>query len=426
MPSVPIQINTVYKQLFGTDGTLRKDVRYFEDYGGRRSAKSHDIVQILGVTAMKEPEHFIPCCRKVGDTLYDSVYSELVGFFESHNIPHYKNKTSKEIILPNKSRFRCFGLNDADRLKSLKGATIIWIEEANECSEDDIDSLDAGLSPSRYPGRIVFTHNPIPQIPGSMHWLQRRFLQIEHHLGEAVINEKANALVLRTWYKNNRWCPKETVKVLEGYKETNPQKYKLWALGEFTTMEGTVFTYNEGPGPGWDIVKAVPPEILPESIGVGLDFGFSNDPSAACRLWVCEREIWVKQLVYKTGLHNDALYAALVAAGVQEYEKVIADSARPDIISDLHRLGIYGIEGVKKKANYKEDVATRLQGYKIHFIEGDTDAIREVSTYAWARDKNGQQLPKLQDGDDHIMDCITERMHEYTGGHSMYDADVLG
>jgi phage terminase large subunit len=257
-----------------------------------------------------------------------------------------------------------------------------------------------------------------------MYWLQRRFLQIEHKLGIAVINEKANALVLRTWYKNNRWCPKETIKVLEGYKETNPQKYKLWALGEFTTMEGTVFTYNEGEGPGWDIVKSVPLEV--ESIGVGLDFGFSNDPSAAARLWVRERELWVKQLVYKTGLHNDALYAELVLTGVDPYEKVTGDSARPDIISDLHRLGLFGIDGVKKRANYKEDVATRLQGYKIHFIEGDTDAIREVSTHCWARDKNQKQLPKLQDGEDHILDCLYMRMHEFTGGHSMYDADVLG
>lgn len=333
-----IQINDCYRQLFGPDNTLRKDVRYFEIYGGRRSAKSHEVVACLGLTAMQEPGHFIPCCRKVGDTLKDSVYSELLGFFDSNHIPYYSNKTDKEIVLPNKSRFRCFGLNDADRLKSLKGASTIWIEEANECTEDDIDSLDAGLSPSNYPGRMIFTHNPIPNIPGSMHWLQRRFLQIEHHLGEAVINEKANALVLRTWYKNNRWCPEETKRVLEGYKETNPEKYKLWALGEFTTMEGTVFTYNEGPGPGWDIVKNVPREIEHDSIGVGLDFGFSNDPSAATRLWVREREIWIKQLVYKTGLHNDALYAELKTAGVNEYEEVTGDSARPDIISDLYRL----------------------------------------------------------------------------------------
>ncbi len=419
MPNVPIVINSVYKQLMGPDGTLRKDVRYFEIYGGRRSGKSHDVVQILGITAMVEPNHFVPCCRKVGDTLKDSVYAELLGFFQSHNIPHYANKTEKEIILPNRSRFRCFGLNDADRLKSLKGATMIWIEEANECTEADIDSLDAGLSPSQYPGRMIFTHNPVPQIPGSLHWLQRRFLQIPHELSKAVIDPKTNALVLRTWYKDNFFCPEATRKVLEGYRETNPEKYKLWALGEFTKLEGVVFR-------NWDIVKEVPPEVEKESIGVGLDFGFSSDPSAAVRLWVRGRELWVKQLLYKTDLYNDALYSELRAAGVGEYDTVTADSARPDIIADLYRLGLLGIVGVKKRANYKEDVATRLQGYLIHFIEGDTDAIREVSTYSWARDKNGKQLPKLQDGDDHILDCITMRFSEYTGDVDPWDIEVTG
>lgn len=410
-----IKINSVYRQLLGVDGTLRKDVRYFEDYGGRRSAKSHDIVQILGLTAMQEAGHFIPCLRKVGATLKDSVQAEIEGFFSKHEIPCRLNKTDKELILPNKSRFRCFGLDDPEKLKSLKGATIIWLEEANEFAEDDFDSLDAGLSPGDYPGRIILTHNPIPQIPSSMHWIQRRFLQVKHELSKAVIDPKTNALILRTWYKDNAFCPPETIKVLEGYKETNPEKYKLWALGEFTMLEGVVFS-------NWDIVQSVPEGIVHDSIGIGLDFGFSNDPSAACRVWIQDHDIWIKQLVYKIGLHNDALFAELKEAGVGEYEDVTGDSARPDIISDLHRMGLYGIKPVKKRANYKEDVATRLQGYHIHLIEGDTDCIREFSTYSWARDKNNKQLPKLQDGDDHLIDAFIMKMHEHTGEVSILDA----
>ena len=410
-----IDINEVYFQLFGPDGTLRKDVRYFEIYGGRRSAKSTDVVQTLGITAMTEPAHFFACTRKVADTLRDSVFAQLLWFFESHNIPHKKNSTFQEITLPNKSRFRCFGLNDPDRLKSLVGATIIWNEEANEDSEDDFDSLDAGLSPNRYPGRMICTHNPFPQIPGSQHWLQRKFLSIDHELSKAKINTDANALVLRTWYKDNRFCPKEVARVLEGYKTTNPGKYKMWALGEFTMLEGVVFS-------NWDIVESTPNSETLLSIGVGLDFGFSNDPSAAVRVWVLNREIWVKQLLYHTDLHNDALYNELVKAGVQDYEEISADSARPDIISDLHRMGLYGIKPVKKRANYKEDVATRLQSYRIHLVQGDTELIREFSTYSWSRDKNGKQLPKLQDGDDHGIDAFVMRMHEYTGAVSMLDA----
>lgn len=408
-----IKINSVYQQLFHNN-RLRDDVRYFAVYGGRRSGKSHDVVQAVALTIMQESGHFVVAIRKVGATLKDSVFSEYSDFFKRNGIKVAINKTDKEIGLPNGSRIRCFGLDDAEKLKSLKGATIIHFEEANEISENDFDSVDAGLSPANYPARIFMTFNPIPQIPGSMHWLQRRFLQIPHTLSTAAIDPATNALVLRTWYKDNAFCPEASRKVLEGYKETNPEKYKLWALGEFTKLEGCVFTR-------WDIVSDVPDGV--DCAGVGLDFGFSNDPSAAVRVWVREgtREIWVRQLVYKTDLYNDALYAELVAAGATEFEDVIADSARPDIISDLYRQGLNGIKGVKKRANYKEDVATRLQGYQIHVIEGSTDLIREISTYSWARDKNGKQLPKLQDGDDHAIDGLTMVISEKIGEVSILD-----
>lgn len=418
-----IQINETYRQLFGEDETLRKDVRYFEIYGGRRSAKSRDGgAATLMITALKEPNHFIPCIRKVAATLKDSIFAELIAFARDHDIPFVPNKTDKELSLPNGSRFRCFGLDDPDKMKSLKGATIIWIEESNELSENDFDSIDAGLSPQQYPGRILMTHNPVPKIPGSIPWYERRFQQVEHELSKAVINKEANALVLRTWYKDNRFCPPETIRVLEGYKTTNPEKYKLWALGESTTVEGAVFD-------NWDIVEKVPEEIQYDSFGVGLDFGFSNDPSAAVRGWVLNNEIWLKLLVYKTGLHNEMLFNELVTAGVTEYDLVPADSSRPDIIEDLHRRGLQGIKGVKKHGGYKEEVANRLKSYKIHLIEGDTDLIREFSTYSWARDKNGKQLPKLQDGDDHGIDATIMLIHDYgdsLGGISDFSTEDLG
>lgn len=409
-----IEINEVYSQIV-KKGRLRDDSRIFDVYGGRRSAKSFDVTQIIGLTAMQEPDHFIPLIRKVRSTIKDSVFSEYRKFFARNGIPVKINKTDLEILLPNGSRFRGFGLDDSEKLKSLSGATIIHIEEANEITEDDFDSIDAGLSPADYPGQIVLTHNPVPQIPGSPHWLQSRFIDtVSHDLGIAV--RKENYLVLRTWYKHNRFCPEATKKVLEGYKKTNPEKYKLWALGEFTRVEGLVFR-------NWDTVASVPEVIVSDSLGVGLDFGFSSDPSAAVRVWIREdtREIWLKQLVYSTDLVNEDLYNALKSAGVEDYEEITGDAARPDIIEDLYRRGLYGIHPVKKKSNYKEDVATRLQGYTIHLIEGDTDLIREFSTYAWARDKNGKQLPKLQDGDDHGIDAFIMKMHEHRGAVSMLD-----
>lgn len=115
------------------------------------------------------------------------------------------------------------------------------------------------------------------------------------------------------------------------------------------------------------------------------------------------------------------LYRELVDNGTGPFEEVTADSARPDIIGDLYRMGLSGIKGVKKYAGYKEDVAMRLQGYMIHVLEDSTDAIKEISTYSWARDKNGKQLPKLQDGDDHLMDCLIMKISAHNTERSILD-----
>ena len=157
-----MDLNETYCQIAKDDLTLRDDCRYFEIYGGRRSAKSHEVAAIIGLTATIQPGHFVPIIRKVAATLKDSVFAEYVSFFRTNGIPHEINKTDKEILLPNGSRFRAFGLDDVEKLKSLKDATIIHVEEANEITEDDFDSIDAGLSPGNYTGRIVLTHNPVP------------------------------------------------------------------------------------------------------------------------------------------------------------------------------------------------------------------------------------------------------------------------
>jgi|WetSurMetagenome_2_1015567.scaffolds.fasta_scaffold07944_12 phage terminase large subunit len=418
MPGVVF--NKVYKQLFDTHNELRSDCRYFEVYGGRRSAKSHDVCQAICITAQSQPGHFIPLMRKVGDTCRDSIFAQYCNFFYEKGIGIHVNNTNMEITLNNGSRFRGFGCDNPEKLKSLVGATMFHLEESNEFDEEDFDSLDAGLSPAKYPARIFMTHNPVPQIPGSMYWFQRRFLQHPHELSKAVTFDTptGRAFVLRTWYKDNAFCPEATKKVLEGYKETNPEKYKLWALGEFTKITGAAYK-------SWDIVPEVPPEVLPESAGIGLDFGFSNDPTAALRIWIREstHEIWIKQILYMTDLYPEMIYDKLCYAGVTPEDSIIADSARPDIISKLYDMGLAGIVGVTKHTGYKEEAVNQLQAYKIHIVEGGTDAIREFSTVCWARDKTDKPLPKLQDGDDHTTDCL--EMLFSMSRHSLSILDVL-
>lgn len=394
-----IQINKIYSDLFPyfTDDSIR----YMVIYGGRRSGKSYAISDILCYIAASQPGHFIPCVRKYATSLKDSVYQRIKNSLTEHGIAHKPNKTDKEFTFPNGSRMRCFGLDDPEKLKSLEKATIVWFEEATEFDEHDINSIDAGLSPQGVVPKVIFTHNPIALIPGQLHWLQERFLCKEHELSKIAVHD--SAVILRTWYKDNAFCPEQTKQVLEGYKQTNPDLYKMWALGEFTTLEGTIFN-------NWDVVKSVPSGV--DFYGYGLDFGYSNDPAACIKVWGNSSDLWVQGMLYKTGLTNDDLYKELVEKELLRNDRIVADSAEPKTIESLYRKGLKGIKGVKKRANYKEDMANELRGYNIHLVQGDIDLQKEFSTYSWARDKQGKQLPKVQDGNDHYIDAFIMEEHD--------------
>lgn len=397
-----IKLNRVYSQILPHIESGK--VRYFEIYGGRRSGKSFAVSDIITYIAAAESGHFVVAIRKYGTSLKDSVFMRIGNSLSAAGVHFSTNKTDKEYTLKNGSRIRCIGLDDPEKLKSLEGPTVLWFEEATEITRHDFDSLDAGLSPEHKPGRIFLTHNPLPIVPGSQHWIQERFLSVPHDMSKAAIN--GSSLVLRTWYKDNAFCPPETAAVLEGYKDTNPELYRMWALGEFVKLSGAILT-------NWDVVPEVPPGI--DCVGYGLDFGFSADPAACVKVWQHADDIYIQGMVYSTGLPNRELYDKMVEAGVGSYDNVIADSAEPKSIQDLNNYGLRGCKGATKRANYKADMANALKSYKIHLVDGDNDLQREFGSWCWAKDKNGKDLPRPADGNDHYIDAFIMLMHERLG-----------
>lgn len=154
-------------------------------------------------------------------------------------------------------------------------------------------------------------------------------------------------------------------------------------------------------------------------IAYGLDFGFSNDPCGLLGVWGNRDELWLKELVYSTGLTNRDLAHKMHEMGIKSHDKIVADSAEPKSIEDLFREGFRGVRGVKKRANYKADMAHVLQGYKIHICQGSTNLKREIQTWSWDEDKNGHLLPVPRDGNDHLCDPLVMVMHDYRGDKKM-------
>lgn len=397
-----IALNPSNKELFSNPA------RYYYSVGGRWSGKTYDTIQAILYRLLVVPESRACLMRKVYASIKDSLYADTVAICKSLRIEHTAIKSPLEIRLPNGSIIIFKGADDPEKIKGLANVDIVLMEEANEFISTDFETIDQSIRGDHQENSIYLCHNPVPKVTGSLYWFETQF-RVNKEAGKPKVyyDDKLGSTVatMRSTYKQNLKCPEHVKRRLEGYKDTNPDLYKLWALGLYTEIQGAVFK-------NWDIVDSVP-EGLNEP-GYGLDFGFSNDPAALVRVWHNSTDIWIEGLIYLTSLTNQELYDLMVKKDVNKNDRIIADSAEPKSIHDLYNRGLRAIKGVKKRPNYKADIVQVVQGYSIHLVKSDINLEREFSVYSWQRDKTGRQLPKLQDGDDHFIDAFL-----------MYCSDVM-
>jgi phage terminase large subunit len=144
--------------------------------------------------------------------------------------------------------------------------------------------------------------------------------------------------------------------------------------------------------------------------GIGLDFGYSADPAAAVHVWHDEkaRKVWIEPIMYHTGFTNPDIAKHFKSIGIEPLTNIVADSAEPKSMEELYRMGYRAIKGAKKSSGYKAELATVLQGYEITIINSqyNTQVKKELATWAWQKDKHGNQLPKPTDGNDHLIDAL--------------------
>jgi phage terminase large subunit len=391
-----VRINKVYAQLYNIH------CRYMIVYGGRRSSKSVSVSQLLVRKACENVRHII-VMRKYATTIRLSVWLRIIGALDEAGM--YRecdiNKSDRVITLPNGSTFNFVGADDPQKLKSIERATDFWLEEANEFDEIDLDTIDAGLSASVIPScQIWLTFNPIPIIEVAMPWLARRFVAaIPHEMSTPKI--EGDICILRTWYKDNAFCPEPTIKLFKGYEKSNPELYKLWVLGVFTFLEGVIFK-------NWDVVDAIPEGV--NKLGFGLDFGFADDPAAVVAAYRSHEELWLDELVYSRDLTNADLSLAMEAAGLKKYmDPGLADAAEPKSIRELNNYG-WVIMKCDKAPDYKRAAINYLKSFRIHITKRSVNMIREFSTWSWKKDKtSGKFLPVPVDGDDHTIDATIYR-----------------
>lgn len=238
--------------------------RFLILYGGSGSGKSVFAAFKICFRVLTETGHKFLILRKVGETVKDSVFAEIkemltiMGCLSEFDI----NKTDKTFThRVNGNQILCKGLDEPEKIKSIKGITGMWVEEATEFSSDEIDQLNLRIRGEKQNYiQYILSFNPISED----NEIVKKF----------VTSVFPGARVVHTTYKDNSYLSPADIAVIEGLKEKNPLFYDVYCLGIPGVVDKSgkfLYSFNEKN----QVVKGLPME---EGLPLWISFDFNIDP----------------------------------------------------------------------------------------------------------------------------------------------------
>ena len=368
--------------------------RFLLFYGGAGSGKSHFIAQRLVYKALKDTRKIL-VLRKVNRTTKASTFQLLLDTLNQFGIINYCviNRTDFSITLPTGSQFLCMGLDDPEKIKSITGLTDAWLEEATEFSLDDFSQVNLRVrDPKAENQEVILSMNPVSRA----NWTYLQFFAENPDLDEF----RKTVRIVHTTYKDNPHLPEAYVQALLMMKATNEVYYKIYALGEFGSLDKLI--YNNWQKMDFD------PDTVKGQLLCGLDFGYTNDPTAftASILVENERRIYIFKEWGGTGYLNNAIADQIKEMGFAK-SIICADSAEQKSIDEIKRLGISRIKPcVKGKGSVLQGIQ-KLQQYELIVHPSCENVIEELENYAWKKDKQtNEYINEPAEGFDHYMDSL--------------------
>lgn len=386
--------------------------RYEIYYGGAGSGKSVFVFQKVILKALKEPRKVL-VVRKTAKSNANSTFQVTLDTLSKFGILQHCNinKTTLTITLPNGSKFLFYGCDDVEKLKSIANITDIIAEECSELSPDDVTQLDLRLRATAANLQFFFMFNPVSKA----NWTYKRWFS-----GEVPV-DTATTMILHSTYKHNKFLTDDYIATLEELITTNPTFYKVYALGEFASLDKLVFT-------NWKKEEFDHATTAGQLI-VGLDFGFTNDPTALVAGLVDEeaKRLYVFQEWTAQGKTNDEIAAVITSLGFSK-SVIIADCAENKSIEELRRAGIRRIKASKKGADSVLHGIQLLQQYEMIVHPSCYELITELENYSWQKDKqSGEYTNKPVDNFNHCIDSLRYALQCINDGKlRSIDKNLLG
>lgn len=372
-------------------------VRYLVVKGSRASKKSKTTALRFIYNLMKYDKSNLLVIRKTYRTLKDSCWTDLKWATQRLEVADkwdFKLSPLEATYLPTGQKILFRGLDDPLKVTSI---TVeygylcwAWLEEAYEVmDESDFDVIDESIRgeiPLNLWKQWVITFNPW----NDRHWLKSRFFDAK---------DDPDILALTTNYKCNEWLDKSDLDLFERMKKNNPRRYQVAGLGQWGVVEGLIYENYEP--------RKFELKDIKDCVTVcGLDFGYTNDPTAFFMGFYDEsnKKLYVWDEFYEKGLTNRKIYQRITSMGYGK-EKIIADSAEPKSIDELREFGLR-VRGAKKGRDSINNGVQFIQDLKIIIHPRCVNFMTEISNYVWDKDKFGKTLNQPVDDFNHLMDAM--------------------
>lgn len=361
-------------------------------YGGASSGKSHGVIQKVVFKSLqpwKYPRKVL-FLRKVGSSVYDSIFEDVKQCLEVWGLlgACKVNNSAYRIELPNGAQFIFKGLDNPEKIKSIKGISDVVMEEASEFTLDDYTQLTLRLRDKKHPNKQIYLmFNPVSKV----NWVYNAFF----------VKKPKNTVIYQTTYKDNRFLDDLTKENIEELANRNEAYYKIYALGEFATLDKLVFPKYKKQLLNKNELSHIPSDF-------GLDYGFINDPSAFMHVKIDEenKRLYIVEEYVKKGLTNDKIAEAIKALGYSK-EIIRADSAEKKSNQELRNLDIPRvIDVIKGPGSVMQGIQYILQ-YEIIVDERCVKTIEELENYTWKKDKTtNEYINEPVDSYNHCLDAV--------------------
>jgi phage terminase large subunit len=352
---------------------LRKRVRIVR--GGTSSSKTFSIIPLLIDYAVKNPKceisvvsETIPHLRRGAIRDFLKIM-EMVGMFD----PLKWNKSSWTYKFSNDSYIEFFS---ADQPQKLRGARrdVLFV---NECNNIDWESYyQLSIRTRKF---IYLDYNPVREF-----WVDSE-----------LIGDPDSEMIILT-YKDNEALDQSIVAEIEKAKEKGKTSrywenwFRVYGLGEIGNLQGVIFS-------NWQTIDKIPEDA--RLLGCGVDFGYTNDPTAIVAVYEYNGQRIVDEVAYRTGMLNSDIAKAL-----PNFVPVYADSAEPKSIDEIKRYGIRikGVTKGKDSINYGIQI---MQSQSYLVTSTSTNLIKELRNYCWDTDAQGRTT-NIPTGVHHGLDSV--------------------